>query len=120
MAMYLFDLDNLKKVNDQYGHEKGDEMIRSFGNLLRHHTRDGDILCRYGGDEFVVILRRISSENAILRKGAEICEGANRFFQAEGIRAGASRPGSVSGMRYPKEKPRQTTQKFAAVFEFTR
>lgn len=90
LAMYLFDLDNLKKVNDQYGHEKGDEMIRSFGNLLRHHTRDGDILRRYGGDEFVVILRRISSENAILRKGAEICEGANRFFQAEGIRAGCS------------------------------
>ena len=79
LAMYLFDLDDLKKVNDRFGHETGDEMLRQFGELLRRQTRDGDILCRYGGDEFVVILRRIGSAETILRKGQEICREFSGF-----------------------------------------
>ena len=79
LAMYLFDLDDLKKVNDRFGHETGDEMLRQFGELLRRQTRDGDILCRYGGDEFVVILRRIGSTETILRKGQKICREFSGF-----------------------------------------
>ena len=78
LAVYIFDLDDLKKVNDRYGHEKGDEMLCFFSELLRKKTRNGDILCRYGGDEFVVALRRVPSREMVLKKGEEIC----REFQA--------------------------------------
>lgn len=78
--MYLFDLDNLKRINDQHGHEAGDEMLRTFSALLRTRTRDGDILCRHGGDEFVVLLRNAGDEASILQKGEELC----RAFQASG------------------------------------
>ena len=74
LAVYLFDLDELKKVNDTQGHLAGDQMLKSFGNMLRSHTRGGDILSRYGGDEFVVILKRIPSEEIALKKGNEICQ----------------------------------------------
>ena len=73
LAVYLFDLDNLKQINDQYGHEAGDVMISAFAQVLRRHTRDTDILCRYGGDEFVLILRNITSLEVIRKKGETIC-----------------------------------------------
>ena len=90
LALYMFDLDNLKKANDSYGHDTGDEMLRYFADLLRQQTREGDILCRYGGDEFVVILRHISSLETILRKGDEICRGFSGYRSADGIPATCS------------------------------
>ena len=50
-----------------------DEMLRFFGDLLRRQTRDGDILCRYGGDEFVVILKHLGQSEAAIKKANEIC-----------------------------------------------
>ena len=90
LAMYLFDLDDLKKVNDRCGHETGDSMLRFFADLLRRQTREGDILCRYGGDEFVVILKRISSMETILRKGGEVCRGLREYRLPDGSGAACS------------------------------
>ena len=73
LALYLFDVDNLKYANDAFGHEVGDGLLKTFADILKQKTRDGDILCRYGGDEFIVVLKRISSPAVILRKGEEIC-----------------------------------------------
>ena len=78
LAVCLFDLDDLKKVNDTYGHDAGDRLIQSFADLLRRQTRTKDILCRYGGDEFLVILKHMSDESAAVKKGADIC----RAFQS--------------------------------------
>lgn len=55
-ACVMFDLNNLKKVNDAMGHQAGDNMIRGFARLLRKATPSADFVGRYGGDEFVVIL----------------------------------------------------------------
>lgn len=90
LAMYLFDLDDLKMVNDQFSHSKGDEMLRFFADLLRSQTRDGDILCRYGGDEFVMVLRRIASLDTILQKGQTICREFQAFPLPDGLRAACS------------------------------
>ena len=73
-TLYLFDLDNLKDINDNCGHDEGDRHILDFANLLRKQTRLDDIQCRYGGDEFVVILKHLSDEESALKKGEKICK----------------------------------------------
>lgn len=60
-AVYLFELDDLKKFNEKYGYVEGDHLILHFASLLRAHTRVDDVLVRLGGDEFLVVMRHISS-----------------------------------------------------------
>jgi diguanylate cyclase (GGDEF)-like protein len=52
----MLDLDHFKRVNDTYGHEVGDLLLRSVGAFLQANVRAEDIACRYGGEEFVVML----------------------------------------------------------------
>ena len=84
MALYMFDLDDLKSVNDQGGHEVGDEALKAMAELLHRHTRNGDVLCRCGGDEFTVILRRIASPSTILEKGRSICRDMKNTVLSDG------------------------------------
>ena len=72
-AVYMFDLDNLKKFNDKYGHEEGDHLIIHFASLLRAHTRAEDVLVRLGGDEFLVVIRRVRTLDEAGKKGMAIC-----------------------------------------------
>lgn len=60
----VLDLDNFKHVNDTYGHLIGDEILLSFANILRQTLRDDDLLFRYGGEEFVVLLQELTEEQA--------------------------------------------------------
>ena len=73
LAVYLFDLDHLKQVNDTYGHLEGDRIIQQFGAFLQSHTRETDVLARYGGDEFIVVMKQVKSAQDMLKKGREIC-----------------------------------------------
>lgn len=59
-GMLLLDLDGFKAVNDNLGHQHGDEVLKSFGTLLREHLRDCDQVFRFGGDEFVILLEDTS------------------------------------------------------------
>jgi two-component system, cell cycle response regulator len=56
LTVILFDLDNFKQVNDNYGHEAGDKVLKTFATRLRRATRGSDVAARYGGDEFLVLL----------------------------------------------------------------
>ncbi|NNJ71336.1 MAG: GGDEF domain-containing protein, partial [Kiritimatiellales bacterium] len=56
LSLVLFDIDNFKQFNDTRGHDAGDAMLRQFAAVLESTAREADIVCRYGGDEFVVIL----------------------------------------------------------------
>ncbi len=79
LAVYLFDLDNLKQVNDQYGHAKGDQMIKAFGGLLNAYADRADILSRFGGDEFVVIIKQVGTEAEALQRGEAICRAFRQW-----------------------------------------
>ena len=57
-GLILIDLDNLKIINDRKGHNAGDNLIKNTINTLKHRIRQFDVLCRIGGDEFIIILFR--------------------------------------------------------------
>ena len=52
----MLDVDHFKRFNDTFGHDAGDALLRGMGAILRRTVREGDMPCRYGGEEFVVIL----------------------------------------------------------------
>jgi two-component system cell cycle response regulator len=64
LSLVLFDLDRFKQINDTHGHDAGDDVLRQFATLLKASARKADIVCRYGGDEFAVILPETGTSNA--------------------------------------------------------
>jgi diguanylate cyclase (GGDEF)-like protein len=60
----MLDLDHFKHFNDTYGHEAGDLMLREVGTFLQANVRQEDIVCRYGGEEFLIVLQGASLEAA--------------------------------------------------------
>ena len=66
LSAMMLDIDNFKKVNDQYGHLVGDRVLREFAYLLKKNVRQIDTLSRYGGDEFFIILPESTAEIAQL------------------------------------------------------
>ena len=85
-AMVIFDIDHFKKINDNFGHPAGDDVIRRTAALLRATARSVDICGRYGGEEFSVILPGTEEEGALrfaekLRRN--IAEGSCRYGDTE-------------------------------------
>lgn len=64
VAVILLDLDRFKRINDSFGHEAGDLVLGAVGNLLKGKVRGSDIACRYGGEEFALVLPETSLEAA--------------------------------------------------------
>ncbi len=67
LAVLMIDVDHFKHLNDSQGHGAGDDALRTFARLMRSTFRDSDVLCRYGGEEFAVILPDIDLERAFDR-----------------------------------------------------
>jgi len=67
LSLIIIDLDHFKEINDTYGHARGDECLRKLGRAFRAHFRISDIVCRYGGDEFILIIPHSSVEDAFQR-----------------------------------------------------
>lgn len=67
IGIMIIDVDNFKNFNDTYGHELGDFVLIQLSIYLEKNTRDSDIVCRYGGEEFVLILPDLSLGNTLIR-----------------------------------------------------
>ena len=76
LAVIMIDIDHFKRFNDNFGHDGGDAVLRTLGEYLQKHVRGGDIACRFGGEEFILILSPSTADGACQR--------------AEKIRAGAA------------------------------
>ena len=67
----MMDSDHLKHINDAYGHKAGDDFLVYIANEIKKSIRAGDIACRYGGDEFVVVLNNVT-ENIAFRRAEKL------------------------------------------------
>jgi diguanylate cyclase (GGDEF)-like protein len=89
-AVLFLDLDRFKEVNDQYGHEAGNDILRAVAGEIRNAVRASDVAARYGGDEFVVILTRTDLQGA-----ARVAEALRAGIEGTGRRLGYP-PGLVT------------------------
>jgi len=67
ICVILFDIDNFKKINDTYGHLKGDEVLQTLAKTVKENVRSSDLFVRWGGEEFLIILRNISDTEMAYR-----------------------------------------------------
>ena len=66
LAVCFIDLDGFKEINDQHGHLIGDQALRLVSGCLKNSVRSGDLLCRWGGDEFIVVMQDINQKDFVL------------------------------------------------------
>jgi diguanylate cyclase (GGDEF)-like protein len=64
LAVIMIDIDHYKAFNDTYGHDAGDAVLRELGSFFKTHVRESDIACRYGGEEFILLLSPSTAEGA--------------------------------------------------------
>jgi diguanylate cyclase (GGDEF)-like protein len=84
LTVIMLDLDNFKHFNDVHGHEAGDVMLTAVGTFLKKSVRDEDIVCRYGGEEFIIIMPGAASEDAERRAEQIRCDVMKMKIPYEG------------------------------------
>jgi diguanylate cyclase (GGDEF)-like protein len=85
LALIIIDVDFFKKVNDNYGHQVGDEVLRSIARILKKNTRISDIVARYGGEEFVLMLPETLLDQAYI-----VAEKIRAIIEREQMHIGQS------------------------------
>ena len=91
-ALLFLDLDNFKEINDQYGHLIGDRLLRAISQRLRNTIRESDIASRFGGDEFIILLKDIKTVENTKKVSQLIVDSISKLFTIndERIRISAS------------------------------
>ena len=80
----MCDIDHFKSVNDRYGHLVGDEILKEVVDEIKSSIRDSDILARWGGEEFIILLPNTSEKNAIIVANKIVRKIENRKFKVVG------------------------------------
>ena len=80
LTLMILDIDHFKRVNDTYGHDAGDEVLKGFADRLRGIIRGGDLLCRLGGEEFLIVMPNVNVTAA-----TRIAERARMAVEQEGF-----------------------------------
>ncbi|HYD66097.1 GGDEF domain-containing protein, partial [Azospirillum sp.] len=88
LSLIFFDLDDFKKVNDRYGHDEGDKVLRGAAEAIRGMLRQSDVLVRWGGEEFLVVMPNTPCEGAL--KAVERLRGEGFGRRPDGTRQTAS------------------------------
>ncbi|MBP6178558.1 MAG: GGDEF domain-containing protein [Anaerolineales bacterium] len=84
LGVIMLDVDDFKTINDSHGHAAGDQILRELGKIILNQVRGEDIPCRYGGDEFIIILPD-APRTVIYDRARLLCEKARQFdYQFEG------------------------------------
>ena len=83
LGLIMFDLDHYKEVNDTYGHAAGDEVLRAVARICRSAIREIDVIGRYGGDEFVIVLPECDLEAAVI-----VAERVRRALESSPVKVG--------------------------------
>ena len=113
LACVMFDLDRFKSVNDTYGHQAGDEVLRQFGQLLKQEAREIDRVGRYGGEEFVVLLPGTVVEAAVTFAERARQRVEDHLFTFEGGTLRRTLSAGVAGWPYPQIAHREQMVKAA-------
>ncbi|MBD5490548.1 MAG: diguanylate cyclase [Lachnospiraceae bacterium] len=99
--MFILDIDNFKKINDTMGHAFGDEVLRSLGTQIGSIFRASDIIGRVGGDEFMVFLKDIPTDETILKEAQKVEEFFKNFQAGEYVKYKAT--ASIGVAVFPQE-----------------
>ena len=86
LAILMLDLDEFKKVNDTYGHNIGDQLLKGVANRLLNMFRKGDTIARWGGDEFILLLPEIRQAEVAKNVAERILHSFNKPFEFDGLK----------------------------------
>ena len=95
----MADLDHFKSINDTYGHDAGDSVLKSFAEILKSNTRSSNICGRLGGEEFLVVITHVEKQNAAIAIERIRKQFAAHKFTNGGRTFGATASFGIAGIR---------------------